>query len=110
KSEISPIYAELTEAVGTAVFHGYDATRVEEAEIAAIIKRDTRVDELAEGEEGIVILRETPFYAEAGGQVGDTGVLFNTDAQLKVIDTFAPLPGLILHKSRVESGTVKVGD
>ncbi len=110
KSEISPIYSELAGAVGTAVFHGYDAIRLEEAKVAAIVKGDTRVDELAEGEEGLVILRETPFYAEAGGQVGDTGVLFNSDAQLKVIDTFAPLPGLILHKTRVESGAVKTGD
>jgi alanyl-tRNA synthetase len=110
KSEISPIYSELAESAGTAVFHGYDATRIEEAEVAAIVKGDARVDALAEGEEGLVILRETPFYAEAGGQVGDTGVFFNTEAQLKVIDTFAPLPGLILHKSRVESGSLKVGD
>jgi alanyl-tRNA synthetase len=76
KSEISPIYSELAERAGTAVFHGYDATRIEEAEVAAIVKGDARVDALAEGEEGLVILRETPFYAEAGGQVGDTGVLF----------------------------------
>ncbi|HSI88950.1 MAG TPA: alanine--tRNA ligase [Pyrinomonadaceae bacterium] len=110
KSEISPIYSELAESAGTAVFHGYDATRVEEAEVAAIVKGDARVDALNEGEEGIVILRETPFYAESGGQVGDIGVLFNTDAQLKVIDTFAPLPGLVLHKSRVDSGSLKIGD
>src|SRR5690606_4985359 len=46
KSEISPIYSELAGAVGTAVFHGYDATRVEEAEVAAIVKGDTRADGL----------------------------------------------------------------
>ena len=110
KSEISPIYAELLEAVGTSMFHGYDATRIDDAEIIAIVKSDARVDSLGEGEEGLVILRDTPFYAESGGQMGDSGVLFNTQAQLKVYDTFAPLSGLILHKSKVEKGAVKVGD
>lgn len=110
KSEISPIYAELLNAVGTSSFHGYDVTRIDDAEVIAIVKSDARVDSLGEGEEGLVILRDTPFYAESGGQMGDSGVLFNTQAQLKVYDTFAPLSGLILHKSKVEKGTVTVGD
>lgn len=110
KSEISPIYAELLEAVGTSTFRGYDATRIDDAEVVAIVKGDARVDSLGEGEEGLVILRDTPFYAESGGQMGDSGVLFNPDSQLKVYDTFAPLSGLVLHKSKVEKGSLKVGD
>ncbi|MDM7920718.1 MAG: alanine--tRNA ligase [Pyrinomonadaceae bacterium] len=110
KSEISPIYAELVEAVGTSVFHGYDATRVEESEVIAIVKGDTRVDSIGEGEEGLIVLRDTPFYAESGGQMGDSGVLFNTEANLKVFDTFSPLSGLILHKAKVENGSLRVGD
>ncbi|QYO66875.1 alanine--tRNA ligase-related protein [Leptolyngbya sp. 7M] len=110
KSEISPIYAELLEVVGPSKFHGYETTRVEESDVVGIVKADTRVDELKEGEDGLVVLRDTPFYAESGGQVGDVGVIFNNEARLKVVDTFAPLSGLILHKSKVESGSIKVGD
>jgi alanyl-tRNA synthetase len=110
KSEINPMYAQIAEAVGANKFHGYETTRLEEAKVATLMKGDERVDSLNEGDEGLIILGETPFYAESGGQVGDTGLLFNSDAQVKVMDTFAPVPGVILHKSRIEKGTVKVGD
>ena len=110
KSEINPMYAEIAEAVGANKFHGYDATKVDEAKVASLVKGDTKVDELNEGDEGLVILNDTPFYAESGGQVGDVGTIFSGDVQLKVFDTFAPVPGVILHKSRVEKGSVKVGD
>ena len=110
KSEISPVYAQIAEAAGTNKFHGYESTRIEEARVASLVKGDERVDTLNEGDEGLIILGETPFYAESGGQVGDTGVLFNTDVQVKVLDTFAPVPGVILHKSRIERGQISVGD
>jgi alanyl-tRNA synthetase len=110
KSEINPMYAQIAEAVRVNRFHGYDTTRLEEAQVASLVKGDERVDQLSEGDEGLIILSETPFYAESGGQVGDVGQLFNGDVQIRVFDTFAPIPGVILHKSRIESGTVKVGD
>lgn len=110
KSEISPMYAKIAEAVGANKFHGYESTRIEDAPVACLVKGDERVDTLNEGDEGLIILAETPFYAESGGQVGDTGVLFNTDVQVKVLDTFAPVPGVILHKSRIEKGKLSVGD
>lgn len=110
KSEINPIYAEIAGSVGVNTFHGYDTTRVEEAKVAAVVKGDSKVEVLHEGEEGLVILNDTPFYAESGGQVGDVGTIFSGDAQLKVLDTFAPIPGVILHKSRVEKGSIRVGD
>ena len=91
-------------------FHGYDTTQVEDAKVIAIVKNDERVEQLNDGEEGLIVLDETPFYAEAGGQVGDTGVIFNTKAQIKVLDTFAPVAGIVLHKSKVEKGSIKVGD
>jgi alanyl-tRNA synthetase len=110
KSEINPVYAQIAEAVGANKFHGYETTRLEEAKVATLMKGEERVDALSEGDEGLIILGETPFYAESGGQVGDTGLLFNSDVQIKVIDTFAPVPGVILHKSRIEKGKVSVGD
>lgn len=110
KSEINPVYAQIAEKAGTNNFHGYEVTRLDEAKVAALVKSDVPVDELNEGEEGLVILNDTPFYAESGGQMGDGGTLFNSNAQVKVQDTFSPVPGLILHKSRVENGSIRVGD
>lgn len=117
KSEINPMYAEIANAVGANKFHGYALTTVDEAKVASLVKGDAKVDTLEEGDEGLVVLNDTPFYAESGGQVGDTGVLVGTGsdsdripAAIKVLDTFSPIPGVILHKSRVEKGSLKVGD
>src|SRR5688572_29414432 len=92
KSEINPMYAQIAEAVGVNKVHGYDTTRLEEAQVACLVKGDERVDQLNEGDEGLIILSETPYYAESGGQVGDVGQLFSSDVQIKVFDTFAPIP------------------
>ncbi|CAN5463129.1 hypothetical protein BH20ACI1_BH20ACI1_08810 [soil metagenome] len=110
KSVINPIYHEIVEKTGANKFHGYDTTQIENAKVAAIVKDDQQINELKEGEEGLIVLSETPFYAESGGQVGDTGFLMNENSKVKVQDTFAPVKDLILHKSKVEKGTIKVGD
>jgi len=110
KSEINPMYAQIAEAVGANKFHGYETTRLDVAEVAALVKGEEQVDKLSEGEEGLIVLKDTPFYAESGGQVGDVGSLSNSGVQVKVLDTFAPIPGVILHKSRIERGTIKAGD
>lgn len=115
KSEISPVYNEAIERFGKSVFRGYETTRVENARITGIIRKNDRgeleiAEQLGEGDEGLVVLSETPFYAESGGQVGDTGVIASETATVRVFDTFAPIPGLILHKSRIESGLLKTSD
>jgi alanyl-tRNA synthetase len=110
KSVVNPIYHEIAEKVGANQFHGYETTQFEEAKVVALVKDDKQIEELAEGEEGLIVLSETPFYAESGGQVGDTGFLTNENSKTKVLDTFAPVAGLILHKSKVEKGSIKVGD
>jgi len=110
KSEINPMYAQIAEAVGVNKFHGYETTRLDQTEVAALVKGEEQVDKLSEGEEGLIVLKDTPFYAESGGQVGDVGSLSSSGVQIKVLDTFAPIPGVILHKSRIERGTIKAGD
>jgi alanyl-tRNA synthetase len=119
--KINPIYAALKEdALIRTEFVGYESTSVDDAKVLALVKDNAQVDELAEDDEGLVVLDKTPFYAEAGGQVGDTGTirLVTTDsvnasianAYLKVLDTFAPVKEYSLHKAKVESGSLKIGD
>ena len=110
KSEISPLYAELIGKVGANKFHGYDATQIGDAKVVAVLNGDKQIDELGEGSQGSVVLDNTPFYAESGGQVGDTGVIVSGTLTAPVADTYSPVAGLIIHKVTVEKGTIKVGD
>lgn len=110
KSQISPIYSVMLEKIGAGIFHGYDTTRLDETGVVGILKGEKQVDSLNSGDEGLIVLKDTPYYAEAGGQVGDTGKLFSDNVQINVVDTFSPVSGLILHKSKIESGSINVGD
>ena len=86
-------------------FVGYETTHVEETQLITIVKGDATFAELNEGEEGGLVLETTPFYAEAGGQVGDQGLITSKRGdQFIVTDTVSPIPGIIIHKGRVEKG------
>jgi alanyl-tRNA synthetase len=110
KSQISPVYAEVLARIGANKFHGYDATELAEAKVVAILDGDKELDSLSEGAQAGVVLDNTPFYAESGGQVGDTGKLASSEASVSVHDTFSPVAGLIIHKVTVDKGALKVGD
>ena len=107
----NPVYARVAERTGPSEFTGYDETRTEGARVVALVRGEEEVEELAENDEGEVVLERTPFYAEAGGQVGDTGVLVRGDTHLTVNDTPpSPAGGLIVHRVKVERGRLRVGD
>jgi len=90
-------------------FVGYEASRAD-ARVAALLRDGAEVESLTQGEAGEVFLDVTPFYAEAGGQVGDTGVLKNPRFSGLVETAYSPLPEIIAHRVRVLSGKVSVGD
>ncbi len=107
KSQINPKYQAVLDEAGPSRFMGYETTHVEGARVKALLKGNEEVSKLVENENGEVVLDKTPFYAESGGQVGDTGTLLtNHGAVMRVVDTFAPLTGLIIHKVVVEKGVV----
>jgi alanyl-tRNA synthetase len=121
RKEAKHVHVALSRQTDTrSEFRGYEGTRVEDAKIIALIKGDDEVQSLNGGDEGEVILNRTPFYAESGGQVGDVGRLFSTvhpsatadgtDLIALVVDTYSPVQGLIVHKVKIEKGTLKVGD
>lgn len=91
------------------VFRGYDATDIG-ANIIGLFKENSKVVELTSPEEGILILDETPFYGESGGQVGDLGEIIGSDFKAEVVDTKKTKDGLILHLVRILEGTAHVDD
>ncbi len=99
------IYAEVLKETGSTEFVGYTKQCVE-AEIAALIVGDESVARAKKGDEVSILLNRTPFYGEAGGQVGDTGYLECPDAKIVVHDTIKPSPDLIVHRCKVNEGEI----
>jgi alanyl-tRNA synthetase len=91
-------------------FHGYEEAIFDDAKIVALYVDGTAVDEVQHGQQAVVVLDHTPFYAESGGQVGDTGVLANASVRFKVADTLKVQADVIGHHGELEQGTLKVGD
>ena len=90
-------------------FLGYAMCR-SEARVIALIREDLSVDRVECGDEVQVVLDATPFYAESGGQVGDTGELRGAHSRLAVSDSARPVPDVIVHCGRVLEGSLSVGD
>jgi len=99
------LQAKLTTAL---VFSGYES-EVQSTQVVALLRNGEQVVALELGQEGEVVLAQTPFYAEAGGQVGDTGSVQAQEGSFEVSDTQKPLDGLIVHRGRVTQGRLSVG-
>jgi len=90
-------------------FTGYTSCQ-EETRILELMSGGNISDKLSEGDAGEVILEQTPFYSESGGQLGDKGILRGPTGEFEVWDTQRPAEGLILHVGKVISGTMAKGD
>jgi alanyl-tRNA synthetase len=102
------IWFPLREKVGATEFLGYE-TETAEGAVTALVKDGKETDGLKAGEAGVVVLNQTPFYGESGGQVGDMGVLVGEGVRFKVTDTQKKAGDLFAHIGTVEQGTLKVG-
>ncbi|MVA97654.1 alanine--tRNA ligase [Nitratireductor sp. CAU 1489] len=102
------VWFQIKEEVGASEFLGY-ANEGAEGVVRALVRDGARVDAAADGEAVAVVVNQTPFYGESGGQVGDTGRIAGEGFEIVVTDTQKKVDGLIVHFGRVERGTVAPG-
>jgi alanyl-tRNA synthetase len=100
------VWFALREKVGATEFLGYE-TESAEGVVTALVKDGREVAELKQGESGAVVLNQTPFYGESGGQVGDTGVMSADGVRFRVTDTQKKAGDVFVHMGTVEAGTLK---
>jgi alanyl-tRNA synthetase len=104
------LWFDLLDQVGPTEFLGYE-TETAEGEVLALVKEGKPVKQLKKGEEGTVIVNQTPFYGESGGQVGDHGVIMAPKGvHFEVTDTQKKLGKVFAHVGVIEKGPLKVGD
>ncbi len=103
----STIWFDIADQGGTTDFLGYD-TEVAEGQILAIVKDAVQIDTAAQGDIVQIVLNQTPFYAEAGGQVGDTGRIRTEEGTARITDT-RKVAGVYIHVAEVESGKIAKG-
>ena len=103
------VWFEMKQAVGATEFLGY-STESAEGEILALVTNGASVPSVTAGSDVAVVLNQTPFYAESGGQVGDAGVISGPDGlRIAVTDAQKKLGDLFVHLGRVEAGEARVG-
>lgn len=94
---------------GVTPFLGYNSLEAQ-AKVIAIIRGENEVQELSSGENGWVVVEQTPFYATSGGQVADHGLIYHQNAKAHVTDCVKQGTGVVAHAIDMENGTLKVGD
>lgn len=105
---VGNIYPEIRDRFGSSDFTGYEAHEIE-ADLIALVVNDSLASEVKKGQEAELFLDHTPFYAEKGGQVGDTGTIVTETGKAEVIGAYAPLADIISHKAKVIEGVIKQG-
>ena len=103
------VWFEIREEVGATEFFGYE-TETAEGRILALVEDGKRVDEAREGRDVSVVVNQTPFYGESGGQIGDEGKIVGSGGELIVTDTQKRAGDLFVHVGTVTKGALNVGD
>ena len=108
-SSVDEIWFEIKDRLGATDFLGYETNKAEGV-VLSLLKNNKEVKQLKENDEGKIITNQTPFYAESGGQVGDTGKIFSENFKFEVIDVQKKLGDLFVHYGKVKSGSIKIND
>ena len=108
-SAIEKIWYNVKEKNGTTEFLGYENNQ-SQGVIKCLLKSHKEVSILVEGDEAIIVVNQTPFYGESGGQVGDTGEIVADNFKFEVTDTQKKLGDLIVHYGKVKEGSIKLDD
>ena len=108
-SAVDDIWFSIKDKLGPSEFLGYETDQAEGI-ILSLLKENKEVNELKENDEGVIILNQTPFYGESGGQVGDTGEITSGEFKFEITDVQKKLGDLFVHYGKVKSGRIKVKD
>ena len=108
-SAIDDIWFAIRDKLGATEFLGYETDQAEGI-IQSLLKNNEQVEKLKTGDEGMIILNQTPFYGESGGQVGDTGEIISSNFKFKVLDVQKKLGDLFVHYGKVISGEIKINE
>jgi len=103
------VYSEVLDKVGTTKFIGYEVLKADDCQVKALLKDGKTSETLEEGDISEIILDKTPFYAESGGQVGDTGFIKGENFEAEVINT-TKFNDLFIHKVQIINGEVTLGE
>jgi alanyl-tRNA synthetase len=106
---VENIWFGIKEKLEATEFLGYETNQAEGI-ILSILKNNKEVNELKKDNEGMIIVNQTPFYGESGGQVGDTGEIVSNDFKFEVTDVQKKLGDLFVHYGKVISGSIKIKD
>ena len=108
-SAVEQVWYGIKEKHGATEFIGYENDQAQGV-VKSLLKSSKEVNVLSEGDEGMIVVNQTPFYGESGGQVGDTGMISNENFKFEVTDVQKKLGDLFVHYGKVLSGSVKVNE
>ncbi len=108
-SAVDDIWFAIRDKLGATEFLGYETDQAE-AVVQSLLKNNEQVESLKSGDEGMIILNQTPFYGESGGQVGDTGEINTNNFKFEVSDVQKKLGDLFVHYGKVISGEIKINE
>ena len=107
---ISEIYRQMTLKGIVTEFSGYEGNTKDNSSVTAILSKGQAIEEISDDTEAEIIVSQTPFYGEIGGQAGDTGLIVGDSFEFSVTDTQRPLDNLIVHRGQLVNGKIKTGD